>query len=59
MLKIRIEGKKEEINEYLKIIQQDDKFTICNISDCYRNRGISIYERCYVEIEINDLEKEK
>ena len=59
MIKIRVEGKKEEIYEYLDLIQQDSNITVCDISNCYPNHGVSLYYRCFVEIEINDHQKEK
>lgn len=59
MIKIRVEGKKEEIYKYLDLIQQDSNITVCDISNCYHNHGVSLYDRCFVEIEIKDSEEEK
>lgn len=58
MIKIRIEGKREEIYKYLDFLQQDSRITICDISNCYRNHGVSLYDRCYVEFEINKVVEE-
>ena len=54
MLKIRIEGKKEEIYKYLDLIQKDEHLEICDISNCYPNHGVSKYNRCFVELEMKE-----
>jgi len=57
MLKLRIEGKKEEIYKYLDLIQKDEQVVVCDISNCFPNHGVSIYDRCFVEIEIKNTEE--
>ncbi len=59
MLKIRLEGKEEEINRYISIIKGNyDEYEVCCISRIIRNTtSMSIYSRCYIEIEFNDQEK--
>ena len=59
MLKIRIEGMKEEIYKYIDLIRNRADIQVLNISNCYANRGISVYHRAYVEIEINDSNGEE
>ena len=58
MIKLRIEGKKEDIYKYLDVLQKDERITVCDISNCYPNHGVSVYDRCFVEIEINDSQEE-
>jgi len=55
MLKIRIEGKEREIDKYIEIIRKSDDYAVNSISRMYRNNAtMSIYSRCYIEIEFND-----
>ena len=56
MLKIRIEGKEEDIMAYLNDLHCDEDIEVCSISGLYPNRN-SIYSRCYLEIELNGKEK--
>ena len=58
MLKIRIEGKQEEILECLGFFRQDPNYEVCNISKTYENRNqTSKYRRCYIEVEIKHPEE--
>ncbi|MDY6367570.1 MAG: hypothetical protein SPL13_03525 [Clostridia bacterium] len=50
MLKVRIQGILPEIVEALEIVQRD--FNVLNISETYSNRGASVYERVYVDVEL-------
>lgn len=51
MLKIRIEGEKEDIYKYVDYLRNDKNINILNISNCFANHGISVYSRCFVEIQ--------
>ena len=52
MLKIRIEGKESEIYRFVDLIRENQEYEVNSISRLYRNNAeISIYSRCYVEIE--------
>lgn len=53
MIKIRVEGKREDIYKYLDLLQKDSQLTVYDISNCYRNHGVSLYDRCFVEFELN------
>ena len=53
MLKLRIEGKVTDIQEYLEYIHTDKGIEVNSISTLYPNRNC-IYSRCYLEIELND-----
>ena len=59
MIKIRIEGIKEEIEKFIETMQHDDKYTIFNISNLYPNYGRSLYYRCYLDVAVNQDEEEK
>ena len=59
MLKLRIEGIKDDIYKYLDHIQKDDCLDVLNISCCYANHGVSKYHRAYVEINTDELPKLK
>ena len=57
IIKLRIESSKEEIRNFTDKLSKDDTLTINSISEVYPNsRGVSIYDRCFVEIE---MKKEK
>ncbi len=53
MLKLRVEGKENDIRRYLEIIHTDEMIEINSISDLYPNRK-NVYSRCYLEIELTD-----
>lgn len=55
MLKLRIEGMKEDIYKYIDYIRRDYNLNILNISNCYANHGISQYHRAFVEMDVSDL----
>ena len=55
MLKIRVEGKENEINDFISLIRNSDDFTVNSISRIYKNNStMSIYSRCYIEIEFDE-----
>lgn len=51
-VKLRVESNEEEIKKFIEILMENKNVVINNVSDIYPNRGISVYNRCYVEIEI-------
>lgn len=54
MLKIRVEGKENEINEFISLVKNSDDYTVNSISRIYKNNTtMSIYSRCYIEIEFD------
>ncbi len=54
MIKLRIEGEPEEIEQVEEIICNCGEFRVLNISKNYKNRGASIYERVYIDVELID-----
>lgn len=51
MLKLRIEGEKEDIYKYVDYLRNDKNINIYNVSNCFANHGISVYSRVFVEIQ--------
>ena len=53
MIKIRLEGKEQEINAYIENIKNDDKIEVYNISKLtHKSNEISLYWRCFLEVEL-------
>lgn len=55
MIKIRLHGLPEEIEEAKKIIEK--AFNVNCASSSYSDRGSSKYKRIYLDCEIRDAEK--
>ena len=53
MIKLRVEGKEQDIQRFLKDIHCNDNIEVYSISDLYPNRK-NVYSRCYLEIELKD-----
>lgn len=54
MIKLRLHGERAEIERLEEIICNCGIFRACKISDHYKDRGASVYERVYMDIEVND-----
>ena len=54
MIKLRLHGERAEIERLERIIYTCGIFRVCKISDHYKDRGASVYERVYMDIEVND-----
>ncbi len=52
MLKLRVEGKEDDIRLFLDDIHCNENIEVNSISDLYPNRK-NVYSRCYLEIEFN------
>lgn len=50
MLKIRIQGTKNDIRWFIKILQADKRFCVENTSTFFDNFGTKKYKRVYTEI---------
>ena len=60
MLKIRVEGKENEINEFVGLVRKSEDFTVNSISRIYKNNTtMNIYRRCYIEIEFDENKGER
>ena len=55
MIKIRIEGKEDEINKYINYLRQDENLEVNSVSEIKPAKGMSIYKLCFVEIETNNI----
>lgn len=51
MLKLRIEGPRKDIYAYVDYLRSDKNIKLLDVSNCFNNRGISVYSRCFVELE--------
>ncbi len=56
MIKLRVEGKDNDIREYVSHIRNDENIEINSVSDLYPNRK-NVYSRCYLEIEFVKQER--
>jgi len=50
MLKIRLQGTKNDIKWFKKILEQHPKIDMEEFSDCFPNKGTNKYYRVYAEI---------
>ena len=56
MIKVRLHGKLDEMEQFIEIAEQLEKFNIISIlstSETYKDRGKSQYSRIYLDMEIN------
>ncbi len=54
MLKFRIWGKNEEIEKMIELICNGmPTVRVLSVSGYYKDRGASVYERCYLDVELN------
>ena len=54
MLKVRIEGKLDEIDSFIEKLKKIDDIEVLQESDPYKNRGKSVLYRRYIDAEIKD-----
>lgn len=50
MLKIRLQGTKNDIRWFLKILDREKKLEVANTSTFFSNKGTNKYKRVYSEI---------
>lgn len=50
MLKIRLQGTKEEIKDYKEHLENDEKYKLCEFSNLYSNQGTTKFFRAYAEV---------
>lgn len=51
MLKIRLQGTKQDIRWFSKILDRSKLIKVLQISDLFENKGTAKYYRVYAEIE--------
>lgn len=55
MVKLRLWGENAEIENLIKRIYNDlPGVRVLSISGHYKNRGASVYERCYLDVTLNE-----
>lgn len=52
MIKLTLHGEREEIAQLEEVICNCGSFRVLNISDYYKDRGASVYERVYMDVEL-------
>ena len=50
MLKIRLQGTKNDIRWFVRLLQRDKRFDVNNVSTFFDNVGIDKYKRVYAEV---------
>ena len=53
MIKVRLWGKPEEVKHFAELLEASPQIEINQRSEPYSDRGKSVYERVYIEAEIN------
>ena len=59
MLKLRLQGTKNDIRWFLKILSRDKRFELENTSTFFSNKGTERYKRLYTEIYRKDKRDNK
>lgn len=54
MLKIRLQGTKQDIRWFSKILNRNKLIRVLQISELFENKGTAKYYRAYAEIEKNE-----
>ena len=56
MIKVRLWGEPLEIEKLIERICNDlPGVRVLSVSGHYKDRGASVYERCYLDVELNEL----
>lgn len=50
MLKIRLQGTKNDIRWFVRLLQRDKRFELNNVSTVFDNVGTDKYKRVYAEV---------
>ena len=53
MLKIRLQGTKNDLKWFRKLLERDRRIHVLDISDIYTNKGTNKYYRVYAEVRKN------
>ena len=54
MLKVRLQGTKNDIRWFIKLLERDKRLEVKNTSDLFNNKGTEKYKRLYTEIHRNN-----
>ena len=52
MIKVRLHGEGAEIEELINRLCNMQSLRVLQVSGHYKDRGASVYERCYVDVEL-------
>ncbi len=55
MVKLRLHGESAEIEDMIEFLSNNPRLRVLSVSGHYKDRGASVYERCYMDIELNRL----
>ena len=58
MLKVRIQGTKNDIRWFLRLLQREPKVELKNTSTFFSNKGTDRYKRIYTEVNRASTKKE-
>lgn len=59
MLKIRLQGTKNDITWFKKIMERNSKIKINEFSDLFPNKGTNKYYRVYAEVSKSNIREKK
>lgn len=54
MIKLRLWGEREEVNKLEELICNSGLVRVTSISEPYKDRGASVYERVYMDVVLID-----
>ena len=58
MIKIRLHGEAAELNKFAEFLSKLSPYVrILSCSGNYKDRGVSVYNRVYMDVELNQIEK--
>lgn len=58
MMKLRLHGETEDLNEFTEFLSKLSPWVrILSISRNYKDRGASVYNRVYIDVELHQIEK--
>ena len=59
MLKIRLQGTKNDIRWFVRLLQRDKRFELNNVSTFFDNVGTDKYKRVYAEVSRKKTDSDK
>ncbi len=59
MLKIRLQGTKNDIRWFVRLLQRDKRFELNNVSTFFDNVGTDKYKRVYEEVSRKKTDSDK
>lgn len=58
MVKVRLHGETEDLNEFTEFLSKLSPWVrILSISRNYKDRGASVYNRVYMDVELHQIEE--